>query len=752
MNRRSMRRIAVRPINGCDASFPRMAVIASLTAVLLTTAARGQDLVPAPADLKLRTEYDPPPVPTPSPGDAFGPPTPASEPREAVDFTKPHFLYVPPKPSTEQATLAGPVTPHDLEIGRRHAKTDKLVLQAKACYESGSVDRGLEVLDAALRDDSDNVSARLWRAYLLMGRAKYKSAIDDLDCALVQCPAFPDALAMRARCRTELAWAGEASYVEPALRDAERALELGPGNPSALTVRGAVAIIQQKYDRAIADLTQVIDRQPRDTTGARRHALYYRAIALMQKGDDKAPINDLNSAIAEESNNTTARLMRAVLLAKQARFKQAVDDLDSVLALFPTCIEALQGRAYCRMELAWAGDRSYVEPALHDAERVLASEPNDSKARAVRGAIAIIQGEYDRAIADLTDALNVQPNKKNEDHPGVLSLRAIALMEQGRYEQALDDLNLAIEQRPDNPRLFGSRAWAFCAMHDLDRALSDYDQVVRLAPKDNETILDRAYVRWWKGDDAGAKADMDRIGQLKSQSADAYSLHAYLALFLLHERNRALASLERAIDLEPREALYYAVRSWLRAQNNEFVAAFTDVTLFIRTQHLSEVKLSYGIDTKRAPILVRNRVRAQGRRDEIKVWNGYVYDRKQSFQVEHAGWQPAEYRRKTGRLMCADRSIPQHCGDPLVEVEHAGLVEEHLAPLRDDFFDHIVNRVIERRGPFAGIRQQAIALRAKVCRMDEARLDQQNLAALFVSGPPHLVDSRGMAVDTHRFL
>jgi hypothetical protein len=37
-------------------------------------------------------------------------------------------------------------------------------------------------------------------------------------------------------------------------------------------------------------------------------------------------------------------------------------------------------------------------------------------------------------------------------------------------------------------------------------------------------------------------------------------------------------------------------------------------------------------------------------------------------------------------------SVAEHGRDPLVEVEHAGVVEEYLAAVGDDSLDHLVHR------------------------------------------------------------
>jgi tetratricopeptide (TPR) repeat protein len=509
------------------------------------------------------------------------------------------------------------------------AKGNERVSQAKACYERGSLNQALEHLEAALQDDGYNASALLWRAYIMMGRSDFKRAIDDLNGILAFQPTFPGALRMRARCRMELAWAGDRSYVEPAFRDAERVLQDKPDDPEARTVRGAIAVIRHEHDKAIADLTPVIESQTEDMGSVRSYARFCRAFALTRKGSDEHALRDLTVGIREQPNNTAARLSRSRLLAKQARYKEAIDDLDNILAAFPNSPGALCGRARCAVALAAEGDGSQLDAALRDAERLVESEPNNIDARIVRGVVAINRKDTASAIADLSFVIERQPDDSDGNRSYAHYWRGIAFADQRDYRRAIDDFNeaaqrykpaqtgatillyrgvcyatideferaiadfsLLIKQHPDNATAYCWRGALYFWNEDMERSLADLDQAVRLRPNYDYVIAYRSYVRWWKGDAAGAKSDMDRLKNIESSDGDAYSVRVFLNMALLHDRDRALRDLDRAIVLEPRSAIHYLVRSCLRAQNKQFVAALNDLAHFVGTQHESALKFA----------------------------------------------------------------------------------------------------------------------------------------------------------------
>ena len=72
--------------------------------------------------------------------------------------------------------------------------------------------------------------------------------------------------------------------------------------------------------------------------------------------------------------------------------------------------------------------------------------------------------------------------------------------------------------------------------------------------------------------------------------------------------------------------------------------------------------------------------------------------------------------------------IPEHRRDPLVEVEDARLVEEHLAAVGDDLLDHLVHGVVEGRRPLAAVGEQRSPVRGEVRGIFEVGLDQEDLA------------------------
>jgi tetratricopeptide (TPR) repeat protein len=122
---------------------------------------------------------------------------------------------------------------------------------------------------------------------------------------------------------------------------------------------------------------------------------------------------------------------------------------------------------------------------------------------------------------------------------------------------------------------FNRRAHAYVIKNQHDRALEDYEAVVRLAPNDSEAWLNRGQAYADKGDPAGALADYDEAIRLNPNNARAFRLRG--SLFSRgSEMDRAIASYDQAIRLDPRDAGNYVSRAMAYQRKGEVERALAD--------------------------------------------------------------------------------------------------------------------------------------------------------------------------------
>ena len=149
-----------------------------------------------------------------------------------------------------------------------------------------------------------------------------------------------------------------------------------------------------------------------------------------------------------------------------------------------------------------------VDRARADVEKALALDPEDSRALTIRGTLRVAGHDTQGALADLEKSVALNAT----DAVAWNSLGAVRLT-LGQRDQAARDFDRAIALDGAYAAAYLNRA---LALHDTDprRALADFDATIRLQPDKAKAYLWRSDVKARLGDRAGALADAMRAQAL----------------------------------------------------------------------------------------------------------------------------------------------------------------------------------------------------------------------------------------------
>ena len=142
--------------------------------------------------------------------------------------------------------------------------------------------------------------------------------------------------------------------------------------------------------------------------------------------------------------------------------------------------------------------RGQYERVIADATEALRLTPRDVALFNLRGSAYFDKGEYDIAIADFDDALRLGGASGIVYHN-----RGNAFRRKGDYARAIADYDSAIRLSPKEAHAWENRGASKQALGDLDGALADINQAIRLAPALPSPLISRAVI--WR-----AKRDFDR--------------------------------------------------------------------------------------------------------------------------------------------------------------------------------------------------------------------------------------------------
>jgi Flp pilus assembly protein TadD len=214
------------------------------------------------------------------------------------------------------------------------------------------------------------------------------------------------------------------------------------------------------------------------------------------------------------------------------------------------------------------------------ATRINVLPPPPATVAYQRGMAAFGAGSFDRAIADFTEAIRLDPNSF-----GARFYRGIGHALAGRSQEALTDYTAAIQLRPDQPVAYLERAKVYIGLGAESLALSDYTEAIRLKP-DAEAYLARGSLHHEMGSYDQALADCDRALRLRPGDPVAFYLRG-LTRYHAGDYAGAVADLTEVLRLDPKDARAYRARGDAHARLGKRDEAAADHEAFERLSHPS---------------------------------------------------------------------------------------------------------------------------------------------------------------------
>jgi tetratricopeptide (TPR) repeat protein len=204
---------------------------------------------------------------------------------------------------------------------------------------------------------------------------------------------------------------------------------------------------------------------------------------------------------------------------------------------------------------AWR-EQGESEKALADLNEAIRLDPSTAAWYSNRGMVYEELQEYDDAIADYSEAIRLDPN----DARSYLN-RGIAHKAKRAYDQAIHDYGMAIRLDPSSSDAFFGRGNAYKAMKRYDLAIRDYNEAIRLDPQWPDPYFNRALAHKAARAYDQAVRDYREVIRLDPKDADAYSNLAWLLATCPEEKvrdgDKAVEYATKACDLTSWEGSYH---------------------------------------------------------------------------------------------------------------------------------------------------------------------------------------------------
>jgi len=202
-----------------------------------------------------------------------------------------------------------------------------------------------------------------------------------------------------------------------------------------------------------------------------------------------------------------------------------------------------------------------VTPTPVPAQSAPQAAPDVDVEQLLSDAIAAIQaGNFQEAIDLANTLLQAEP-----DNTQAYLVRGVANSQLGHFDESIADLSSAIETAPYSWDIYNFRAGAYTQQGELGEAILDYERAIELNPLNGTAFQNRADLYSQLGDNTAADVDL-----LIAQA---------LQLFSLGDAENAINFLDEAINTgeqSPTIAVAHYIRAIAHSQSGDNQAALDD--------------------------------------------------------------------------------------------------------------------------------------------------------------------------------
>jgi tetratricopeptide (TPR) repeat protein len=211
--------------------------------------------------------------------------------------------------------------------------------------------------------------------------------------------------------------------------------------------------------------------------------------------------------------------------------------------------------------------RDYSKTEIEEINRYIARNPNDAYALVDRGSLYHDYGEYDKAIADYSKAIHLDPYNLDAYY-----FRGMTYGKMREYDRAVRDFRAAIDIDPYFIDAYRMMGFTYYEMRQYDHALELYDYALELTSDDPLLYLYRGDIHYMREDYNLAHADYSNAIEFDPNDQFAYCARGNVNLFL-QNYNEAIDDCDAAIELDSNYAYAYFVRGNAYHAKKDFAEA-----------------------------------------------------------------------------------------------------------------------------------------------------------------------------------
>lgn len=368
-------------------------------------------------------------------------------------------------------------------------------------YEQENMNEALEFFNKDVQENPKNAYSFLWISLIRLQNEEYGRALTSAELAVKHMPK-KDAEYVGYAYATR---AGVYLHLEDtvkALNDFTAAIKANPESSSLYEKRAQIYYEQDKYDLADADYRRMTEIDPGELVG-------YMGLGrnALEQGRLDDAIAQFNYVIKMDDSYSSGYAFRADAEMKKEMWHEATNDFIAA------------------MKYDWDRKSMYhmnemKEPAasmmLSKLKIQAAKAPNENKWPYLAGLMYMKDKKYRKAIEMYQEA------NKIEASPVIYQNIAACYSELGSFEQALANINQAIEMDSTDLEYLAKKANIYYGKGDVKEAIAEWDKVLEAQPEYGYGYYLRGWFKKLSGDAEGAVEDLTTSIVLEPEYSYSY--------------------------------------------------------------------------------------------------------------------------------------------------------------------------------------------------------------------------------------
>lgn len=296
-------------------------------------------------------------------------------------------------------------------------------------------------------------------------------------------------------------------------------------------LKGNQALERENFTQAIQLYDQSLKEDPDYAL-----ALNNRGVAKSELGQYHNAIIDFNQALARNPDYLEALFNRAYAYEDIGQFQNALDDVqeiknqveDSAFVFFYEGLILTKTKAY---------DRAYA--AFQKADLLA---PDNPEILINLATLYYYQKKMMAASEILQEVFTLAPNNAN-----AFNLSSMIALEQGAFDLALAEINRALDEEASEPYFLNNRGYIYLEMDSLDLAIADINRSIVLNPTNGWAYRNKGIYLMKRGEYERALRLFGRAAQTGSY-IDELFYYEGLAFKKQSKLSQACESWSRGVD------------------------------------------------------------------------------------------------------------------------------------------------------------------------------------------------------------